>query len=173
MSRLHTAGQREGRALSGRQVLVAMLTFFGVIVTADAVLIYKALSTFGGLDNANAYNEGLAYNARIARAEQQSALGWSETVELQSDPARLRVLLKRTDGTAPALARLEAVLGRPATNREDTTFRLAEIAPGHFEAPVGHDLAPGSWIATVRAFDADAPAAEPVYQVRRRLWIAP
>ncbi|WP_333793225.1 FixH family protein [Hyphomicrobium sp.] len=173
MSRLHTAGPRDGRALSGRHVLVAMLAFFGVIATADAVLIYKALSTFGGLDNANAYSQGLAYNERIARAEKQSALGWTETVELQNDPARLRVFLKRTDGAAPALARVDAVLGRPATNREDTAVRLAEIAPGHFEAAVGHDLAPGSWIATVRAFDTETPAAEPVYQVRRRLWIAP
>lgn len=165
--------EAEARALSGRHVLAAMLAFFGVIIVADSIMIYKAVSTFGGLDNANAYRDGLAYNARIARAERQSALGWSETVELLSDPARLRVSLKRADGTSPAPARLEAVLGRPATNRSDAEVRLAEVAPGLFEAPVGRDLDPGAWIATVRAFETADAAADPVFQARRRLWVAP
>lgn len=172
MSRLQTR-RDDARALSGRHVLAAMLAFFGVIIVADSIMIYKAVSTFGGLENANAYRDGLAYNARIARAERQSALGWSETVELLPDPARLRVSLAGADGTPPAPARLEAVLGRPATNREDAALRLVQVAPGVFEAPVGRDLDPGAWIATVRAFETEAQAAEPVFQARRRLWIAP
>jgi nitrogen fixation protein FixH len=49
--------------------------------------------------------------------------------------------------------------------------RLAEVSPGVFEAAVGERLEPGTWIATVRAFRADAN--DPVYQTRRRLWVAP
>lgn len=164
---------RETRGLSGRHVLFAMLAFFGVVVVADAIMIYKAVSTFGGVDNANAYRDGLSYNTRIARAERQSALGWSETVEIVPGPARLRVSIAGAAGTAPAPARMEAVVGRPATNRADTRLQLVQVAPGVFEAPVGRDLEPGAWIATVRAFEAGAGAAEPVFQARRRLWIAP
>ncbi|MCC7253851.1 FixH family protein [Hyphomicrobium sp.] len=165
--------REEVRGLSGRHVLGAMLAFFAVIIVADATMIYKAVSTFGGVDNANAYRDGLAYNARIALAERQAALGWSETVELVSEPARLRVALKDASGAAPASLRVEATLGRPATNAADTVLRLAEVAPGVFEAPVGDDPGPGAWIARVRAYPADGTTAEPIYQMRRRLWVAP
>jgi nitrogen fixation protein FixH len=163
----------ETRGLSGWHVLGAMVAFFGVIIVADATMIYKAVSTFGGVDNVNAYRDGLAYNARIARAERQAALGWQDTVELAAEPARLRVALKDAEGRAPATVRIEATLGRPATNAADAQLRLVEVAPGVFEAPIGTDPGPGVWIATVRAFQGDAGASEPVYQIRRRLWVAP
>lgn len=169
----HTRSRQDARGLSGRHVLGAMLAFFAVIIVADAIMIYKAVSTFGGLDNANAYRDGLAYNARIVRAERQSALGWSEDMEILPDPARLRVSLAGTDGMPPAPARLEAVLGRPATNRSDTPLQLVQVGPGVFEAPLSRDLEPGAWIATVRAFESDATGAEPIFQARRRLWIKP
>jgi len=159
--------------LSGRHVLLAMVAFFGVIIVADATMIYTAVSTFGGVDNANAYRDGLAYNTRIAREERQAALGWQDKVELLADPSRLRVSLRDASGAIPTAVRLEATLGRPATNRADTQLRLVEISPGLFEAPVADDPGPGTWVATVRAFQADEAATEPVYQTRRRLWVAP
>lgn len=167
------ASARQAGGLSGRHVLLSMLAFFGVIIVADAIMIYTALSTFGGVDNANAYRDGLAYNTRIAREERQAALGWHDKVELLSDPSRLRVSLKNPAGAAPAAVRVEATLGRPATNRADTQLRLVEVTPGVFEAPVADSSGPGTWIATVRAFQADEAATEPVYQTRRRLWVAP
>jgi nitrogen fixation protein FixH len=149
-----------------------MLAFFAVIVAADATMIYKAVSTFGGVDNANAYRDGLAYNTRIASAARQSDLGWQDDVEFVRDPARLRVSLASAAGALPRDLKVEATLGRPATVRLDTVLRLAESTPGVFEAPLGDVLGEGAWIATVRVFrggeDADA-----VYQTRRRLWIAP
>jgi nitrogen fixation protein FixH len=167
-SRADTQG---ARGLSGWHVLGAMLTFFGVIIVADATMIYKAVSTFGGVDNANAYRDGLAYNERIASETRQAALGWNETIELLSDPARLRVSLRDAGGEPLANIRLEATLGRPATITSDAQVRLAEVSPGLFEAAVGERLEPGTWIAAVRAFRADAN--DPVYQTRRRLWVAP
>ncbi|WP_083567084.1 FixH family protein [Hyphomicrobium sp. CS1GBMeth3] len=171
MSRLQSQAQA-ARGLSGRQVLAAMISFFAVIIVADSIMIYKAVSTFGGLENTNAYRDGLAYNARIVRADRQSALGWTDTVEILAEPARLRVSLASETGIPPAPARIEAVLGRPATNRSDSPLKLAQVAPGVFEAPIAADLAPGTWIATLRAFETDA-ASEPVFQARRRLWRAP
>jgi nitrogen fixation protein FixH len=150
-----------------------MLAFFAVIIVVDATMIYNAISTFGGVDNANAYRDGLAYNTRIASAARQSKLGWQDTVEALTGPARLRVSLHDAEGKAPANIRIEATLGRPATDSSDALLRLVEVTPGIFEAPIGGDPAPGAWIATVRAFQADAAATEPVYQARRRLWVAP
>jgi nitrogen fixation protein FixH len=169
-----TSGSAEQppRGLSGWHVLGAMLSFFAVIIVADATMIYKAVSTFGGVDNANAYRDGLAYNARIARDARQAALGWTDTVALAADPARLRVSLKDAGGGAPPGLRIEATLGRPATNTADKVLRLAEVTPGLFEVPLESEPEPGAWIATVRAFTAEG-AAEPVFEVRRRLWVAP
>lgn len=160
----------DGQGLGGRHVLAAMIAFFAVIVVADATMIYKAVSTFGGLENANAYRDGLAYNARIARAERQAALGWQDTVEVVGVPARLRVGLVDGQGTGVGDVTVTAMWGRPATNRADRALLLAEVAPGVFEAPI-LDAAPGAWVATVRATRGTDPT--PLYQIRRRLWIAP
>lgn len=167
------ATARTARKLSGRHVLGAMVAFFGVIIIADATMIYQAVSTFGGVDNRNAYRDGLAYNARIAREAQQDALGWTDTVELTPDPARIRVSLKDAAGGTPGALRVEATLGRPATDAADVTLRLGEATSGVFEAPLARAPEAGTWIATVRAFAADGVSEEPVFEVRRRLWIAP
>lgn len=169
-----TSGATAGtaRKLSGWHVLGAMLGFFGVIIVADATMIYKAVSTFGGVENRNAYRDGLAYNARIAREAQQNALGWTEQVELTTDPVRIRVSLKDAAGASPRSVRVEATLGRPATNAADVTLPLAEATAGVFEAPLERMPEAGTWIATVRAFAADG-GEEPAFEVRRRLWVAP
>lgn len=165
------ADTHRARGLSGWHVLGAMLTFFAVIIVADATMIYKAISTFGGVDNANAYRDGLAYNQRIESETRQAALGWNETVEVLSDPARLRISLRDAGGEPLASIRMEATLSRPATITSDTQVRLAEVSPGLFEAAIGERVEPGTWIATVRAFRSDMN--DSVYQVRRRLWVAP
>lgn len=159
------------RGLSGWHVLAAMVGFFAVIIVADATMIYKALSTFGGVDNANAYRDGLAYNARIATAERQAGLGWQDKVEVLADPARLRVSLTGRDGQPVTGLKVEAVIARPATTRFDEAVAMAEVAPGVFEAVLSHVAGGGAWIADVRAFKAGE--AEPVYLTRRRVWVAP
>jgi nitrogen fixation protein FixH len=64
--------------------------------------------------------------------------------------------------------KIDGLLGRPATNRYDVKFGLAETAPGRYEAQTG-TIAEGSWLIT---FEARAQAgAEPVYRMRRRLWL--
>jgi nitrogen fixation protein FixH len=147
-----------------------MIGFFAVIIAADTTLIYKAVSTFGGVDNPDAYREGLTYNERIASEARQSALGWQETIEALTSPARLRVKLKDKDGNPVIGLRLEATLSRPATNRSDVTIALTEVAPGVFES-VAALQGDGAWIADVRAIRSGETA--PAYQARRRLWLAP
>ena len=163
--------QQDG--LRGKHVLAAMVAFFAVIIVADATMIYKALTTFGGVDNANAYRDGLAYNDRIERAKRQSSLGWGDTVTLSDDASRLRVSIRAADGKPLAGLRIDATLGRPATVRADMALRLAETAPGVYEAPVTTPLAGGTWIADVRVIAEGGDPAIPVYETRRRLWVAP
>lgn len=164
-----TRGPREIR---GGHVLLAMIAFFGTIIAVDSVLIYKAVSTFGGVENVNAYRDGLAYNKRIALDAEQAALGWSDRVEAQGTPLRLRVSLEDRDGASLVRRHVVADVGRPATNRFDRTLKLAEVAPGVYEAALA-EAGPGTWVVDLRVLESAEEGAKPAYQVRRRLWIAP
>ena len=159
------------RGIRGAHVLGAMLAFFAVIIVADATLIYKALTTFGGVDNPNAYRQGVAYNQRIARDAEQALIGWQDDIEVIGAPQRLRVLLRDRSGAVVTGKKLVAKIGRPATNRFDANLDLVEVAAGQYEAPIAepHD---GAWIVDISALPAGG-ADEPLYQTRRRVWIKP
>jgi nitrogen fixation protein FixH len=159
------------RGLRGGHVLGGMLAFFAVIIVADGTLIYKALTTFGGVDNPNAYRQGVTYNQRIARDAEQTLIGWHDDIEVVRSPERLRVSLRDRAGSAVAGRKVAARISRPATNRFDETLDLAEIAPGQYEAPLPgtHE---GSWIVDLSVYDGGA-STEPLYQMRRRVWIKP
>ncbi len=49
----------------------------GVVIFANACLIYFAVSTWSGLSADRAYQRGLSFNRAIAAAARQDALGWS------------------------------------------------------------------------------------------------
>jgi nitrogen fixation protein FixH len=159
------------RGITGSHVLWLMLTFFAVIVVADATMIYQALSTFGGVDNPNAYRDGLAYNARIARAERQSLAGWQDTVEAVAATRRLRATLRERNGAAVAGKRVVAEMERPATSRCDLRLAFDEVSTGVYEAALPARIDGGTWVVNLSAFEAGA--SSPAYQTRRRLWIAP
>jgi nitrogen fixation protein FixH len=158
------------RVVKGSHVLAAFVAFFLVIVAADATMIYAAISTFGGVDNKNAYRDGLAYNTRIARAEQQSETGWRAELEVTASPARLRLSMVDRDGAAVPGLDVAAKVTRPATNRYDAAIGLAETAPGIYEAPVA-DREPGSWIVAIAASERGNNGV--AFEMRRRLWLKP
>lgn len=168
----HLEAPKRRRELKGRHVLAAMLAFFGTIVAVDSVLIYKAVSTFGGIESATAYRDGLAYNARLAVDAKQAKRGWTEKLEVTGSPQRLRVTLLGPEGAGIPRQHVVADVGRPATNRFDRTLTLVEMAAGRYEAALG-DAAPGTWAVALRVFDRRDDGAEPVYRVRRRIWVAP
>lgn len=165
------AGGAKARGIRGGHVLGAMLAFFAVIIVADTTMIYKALTTFGGVDNPNAYRQGVAYNQRIARDAQQSLIGWQDEIVAVDAPERLRVTVRDRSGSAVAGKKVTAMIARPATNRFDTALELAEVAPGQYEVPLPQ-AGEGAWIVDLSVYDGGAPT-EPLYQARRRVWIKP
>ncbi len=98
------------RALNGRHVLLTFIAFFVIVFAVNGFMIYQAVSTFGGVDNADAYREGLAYNQRIARDAEQSLQGWQDEIDIVPSPQRLRVRLNDRSGSAVAGKRLVATL---------------------------------------------------------------
>ena len=158
--------------ITGRHVLVAMVGFFLIITAVDAFMIYKAVSTFGGVETDDAYRKGLQYNQRIADERMQSGLGWTEQAQIEAATGELKVAIKDRDGNPVEGLDLRALVGRPATNAQDRTVSLTPVASGVYVAALG-DIEPGTWIATLSAAKSGADGTPVQFQAKVRLWKAP
>jgi nitrogen fixation protein FixH len=163
-------GKRMFKEITGRHVLFLMLGFFGVIIATDAYLVYKAVSTFGGIETQNAYRKGLTYNERIAEERAQEARGWTKDARIEK--GELRVTVRDKDQKGVEGLQITAQFGRPATNTEDQTLKLTQIGSGEYMATVG-DIAPGNWVAIMEARESLTGTGAVVYQSKVRLWKAP
>jgi nitrogen fixation protein FixH len=156
--------------ISGRHVLVAMVAFFCTVTAVDGVMIYKAVSTFGG-DTADAYRIGLNYNQRIAEEQSQDQLGWTQTVAYEAADSRLSVTLKDRDGRGIDNLNLTATIGRPATSTSDRDLKLTSVGDGKYRASLP-DLPEGTWAIDLTASKGDA-GNRIVYRSKVRLWKQP
>jgi nitrogen fixation protein FixH len=151
--------------LTGRHVLLSLLAFFGVMLIANGLFVYFALSTFTGSDS-DPYRRGLHYNDTLAAAERQTDKGWQSA--LSYDAAKGRLLLGLTDDKSRPVRGLQikAVVGRPVTDKEDRTLELQEQASGVYAADI--DLPSGQWV--ISAATPDEPrSGVPAYQFKQRL----
>jgi nitrogen fixation protein FixH len=118
----------------------AFVGAFAVIIAVNLVLVYAALSTFTGVTTGRSYDRGRAYNAVLAEAARQDALGWRARVALDAGFVAVRVADREE---LPVGGRIEGVLQRPLEGRE-VPLDFAAAGPGRFIAPAG-DLARGQW----------------------------
>ncbi len=158
-----TTGPNE-RRFTGRHLLYWLLGFFGVMLVANIIFIWLALDTFTGVTNKNAYQDGLAYNERLAAAEAQKALGWQGQVT-QGDRT-LVLTLKDGKGAAVRGLQLEALLMRPTHDNADQRRVMVEQAPGRYLAPLELP-AGGNWDLVISGTAADGTP----FETRKRLWI--
>lgn len=161
--------------LGGRHVLAGMIVFFGTVFAVNGVLLYKALSTHSGLVAQEPYRKGLHYNDRVDAGERQKALGWREDVALDTK-GQVGVKLTNSVGGAVTDLSITGYVGRPSTTKHDLKIALKEIAPGHYIADVGA-LEAGAWLLALEARPTvdgrEASASEPIYRLKRRLWLKP
>ncbi|MGG5818472.1 FixH family protein [Falsiroseomonas sp. HW251] len=108
----------------------AFVGAFGVIIAVNATLVYAALSTFTGVTTEHSYDRGRAYNAVIAEAARQDALGWKPALSL-ADGVLTVTVTDRED--RPVGGRLEGVLQRPIEGAA-LTLDFAAAGPGRFIA---------------------------------------
>ena len=160
---------RTQQGLQGRHVLWLCLAFFAVIFAVNGAMIYSALSTNTGLVANEPYRKGLHYNERIAADERQARLGWTEALDVGRD-GHVRIAIVDPSGRAVRNLVLGATLGRPSTERLDRKLAMSETAPGRYEAQAGV-LPGGTWLISLEA--RTSASADPIYRLRRRLWLAP
>ena len=166
---MSSTAARRRRPVEGRDVLAMVLAFFAAVFAVNGFMIYAAVSTHTGLVANEPYRKGLAYNERIAADERQAQLGWFEQLEFSRD-GRLLLTLAQRDSRPVQGLKVEGVLGRPASNHRDVLLRFIEMAPGHYQA-LAPGMPAGSWLITLEARPSDG--AEPIFRLRRRLWLKP
>lgn len=140
------------RTLTGRHVLFGFVAFFGTIIAVNLFMAYSAVSTFPGLEVRNGYIASQSFDDR--RAAQQ-ALGWSARVEVNE--GQLSIAIVDADGQPVQAGGVEALVGRPTSNRDDFTPEL--VFDGRaYVAPV--ELAAGKWILRLTAVSASGEPFE-------------
>lgn len=125
------------KELTGRHVLIIVVTAFAVIIAANMTMLFAATGSFPGLVVKNSYVAGQGWDARAAA---QRDLGWSATVDYREGAlwiALVDVEGEPVTGVAPMVS-----IGRPTTDIEDRA--VVVVADGaQFRAPI--ELPEGRW----------------------------
>lgn len=154
-------------ALTGGHVLAMLLSAFAVVFIVNGLLIYNALSSFDGIEVADAYQKGRAYNRVLDAMEAQKALGWRAEIDVddkgRDHEARLAVRFADRAGAPLRDLRIVGTFWRPVVGGADQGMAMRETAPGRYEAD--YRLAyGGNWIARIAA---EGPHGEKFAQEER------
>ncbi len=134
-----------GPRLTGWMVLFYLLTFFGVVVGVNGVMIYEALSTMRGVDTESAYQAGRMFEQDVAMLKAQDARHWQVDAKLTPAPDGTRLDLIARDEAGRVLTGMAASVNfeRPTDRGLDHKIALTEDLPGQFRGKTS--LIPGQW----------------------------
>lgn len=138
--------------LTGKHVLAITVGAFAVIIGVNALLAYKAVSTFPGLEVKNSYVASQDFNARKAA---QEALGWS-LAPTYAD-GRLTLAFTGQDGLPVKVEDLQVLVGRTTESKYDT---FPAFTPQGDLYAADLLLARGKWMVKVTAKSADGTLFE-------------
>lgn len=130
------------RPLTGRDVLLSLLAFFGVMIAVNVGFIVAATRSFPGEVGENPYLDGVKFNRSLEERARQEALGWSVAID-RRQPGVLRIVVIDRFGAPLTGLTVAGVFARPATDREDRTVRFAPHSGG-YEASIA-DAPSGVW----------------------------
>ena len=158
------------KQLTGKHVLLAVLAFFGVIISVNMFMAYVAVDSFSGLETENPYSRGKAYNQELVKAAEQKHLGWTTVVEFQDAKLFAKILDK--DGNAVTNKDLRVFLRRPATNKEDKHLVLVANPQGGYISEKLENLLDGRWSVQLDVFDPFAKEESPqrVFRQMHEIW---
>jgi nitrogen fixation protein FixH len=157
--------------LTGKHVLIILLSAFGVVFAVNGYFLYAAIHTHSGEQRGATYEAGLHYNATLAEQRAQEALHWTHKSEVLAG-SRIAVTLADTSGSPVTGLAMEGWLERPAVQGTDRKLTFKEVDAGRYEAA---DASPdaGTWVLSFTAQKAGTGATPAIYRAKQRLWIAP
>lgn len=125
--------QRQPTRLTGWHVLALVVGFFAVVIAVDATFALMAYRTFPGQVSVTPYEDGVAYNRKIAQLEAQDRLGWKAIAAVTSGGA-VRIEVRDQDGTPVSGLAAQGRLERPATESGRVALVFRPVAAGVYEA---------------------------------------
>jgi nitrogen fixation protein FixH len=146
--------------ITGRNVFLALLAFFGLIIGVNTTLAVLANRSWTGLVVENGYVESQKFNQELAEARKQAALGWREEFGYRKGLLELR--LSGKDGRALSGLSVAVKLERPSSDREDRALTLPETMTGHYALPI--ILNTGQWDADVTARSSSGETMRRIYR---------
>lgn len=141
------------RSITGRFVLIAVVSFFAVVIGVNAVMMRLAIATLPGTDVDSAYSVSLAYQKEIQAARQQNGRDWKIDAHIERQAggtARLTLDAKAQDGAPLAGLSVFGRLERPTDRRADQAFAMIEAGGGNYHG-IAHGVAVGQWDLVIEA----------------------
>jgi nitrogen fixation protein FixH len=156
---------RGGFRLGGWHVLAIVVGFFAIVFAVDAAFVVSAYRTFPGQVSSTPYEDGVAYNRKLAQIDAQARLGWIPVATVARNGA-VRVEVRDAAGQPLRGLALTGRLERPATEAGRITLAFREIEAGVYVAAPGRLT--GAWDLTVELTD----KARHGFEAERRLtWL--
>ena len=121
-----------GKELTGRKVLIIVVSFFAVIIGVNIFMAWSAIGTFPGLEVKNTYVASQSFDAERAA---QEALGWEVSAEIVETALRLDI--RGPDGAPAEVSALNATLGRATQRTDDQDLMFSQNSLGAHVANVG------------------------------------
>jgi nitrogen fixation protein FixH len=135
------------RPWTGRTILSALLTTFGIVFVVNGIFVYFAVTTWPGLSQTDAYEKGLRYNEVIKAAQRQRDLGWQSDVTFAAN-GQIHVRIDGPGDRMIVVARADLTLERPFGDVASRTVRLSQRQDGTLSAQTAPFIA-GNWHATL------------------------
>lgn len=156
--------------IKGWHVGLVFALFFGIVFVVNGMLVYKAVSGFDGLEQADAYRKGRAYNYVLEEMSAQKALGWTTNIVTTpiangATPHATALVVTFKDATGAPISKLNVhgTFWRPVMQGSDERLLLKETTPGTYQA--AFDLAyGGNWEIRIAA---SGPANQKYAQSQR------
>jgi len=159
-----------GRAkfqVTGRMVLAALVGFFGLVAGVNAIMIYAAILTFGGVETESSYRAGLAFAREAATVEAQDGRHWNVTAKAATEGNATVVEVTARDASGRPIPNLAATasLVHPTDRRADHPMSLGNDGAGRFR---------GTTVATAGQWDLVIELArgdERLFRSKNRVWL--
>lgn len=147
------------KPLTGRTVLIIVVSAFAVIISVNVTMAVLAVGTFPGLEVKNSYVASQEFDER---REAQEQLGW--TVETDYSFGLLTVAFVDREGLAIDPEEFSVLIGRTTESADDVVPEFTGF-DGKYTAPL--DLDNGKWMMKINARAADGTE----FQQRLELFI--
>lgn len=158
-----------GKPFTGRRMLITILLFFAVIITANMTMLFSALGSFGGLLVKNSYVASQRFNNDIADDRSSAIAAWSVSAQVREAPgggALLIATVSDETGAAIDALSLDGLIGRPTHERDDEPLVFTRVAEGAYSAALAGDASKyvGAWRVILRDSETGASRRLNVFQ---------